>query len=277
MLRAARDEDLEMLKRHALATDGARRLFVLERNGVIGGAVAVADKPFESEILRCPVAQIEAVQAWDNPDDLPALATGAIEALADAGVALVSCRRPEADRTTLLALQQAGMYAVECLMTFSHPLSGLGEAAETDTAQPTDADACVTVAERAFRFDRFHADPLVDDALADALKGAWVRNSVLGRADRVFVVREAGRIVGFNACMLRDDTAVIDLIGIDPDHQGRGHGRRLTHAALAHYAQRGAAVLKVGTQSANHASLRLYQRAGFTVGQSVLTLHAHLA
>jgi len=279
MLRAARDDDLATLERHALVAGAAHRIFVLERKGVIGGAVAVAQKPFETEVLGRPVAQIDTVRAWDNPEDLQALATGTVEALAVAGVALVSCRRPETDRTMLLALQRAGMYAVECLITLSKSLLGLDDGGEADTAQPNafDADACASVAERTFRFDRFHADPLVDDASADALKAAWIRNSVLGRADRVFVVREAGRIIGFNACMLKGDTAVIDLIGVDPDHQGRGYGRRLTHAALAHYAARGAERLVVGTQSANHASLGLYQRAGFSIEQSALTLHAHLA
>jgi len=213
----------------------------------------------------------------ESTSDIETLAAETLETLAKGGVDLVACRRPESDRQTLTALQRAGMCVVECLMTLSHPLKDIPTAEAGIAARDeTDAAGCASVGERAFRFDRFHADPLVDDAAADALKGAWARNAVLGRADRVFVTREGDRITGFNACLLRDGAAVIDLIGVDPDFQGRGLGRCLVNAALAHYSGR-AARLVVGTQSANHVSLALYQRTGFVVEHSALTLHAHLS
>ena len=277
VLRPAREADFSTLERHALATSDARWFFVLERDGVIAGAVAVRENPFESDILKRRVAQIEALRAWETSDDLPRLAAGAIEALAASGIAFASCRLSEDDGETISALEHSGMAIVERLMTFAHPLRDAAGPVEPDTTQPTeaDADACAAVAARAFRFDRFHADPKIDDALADALKAAWIRNSVLGRADRVLVHRESARIVAFNACMLRDGDAVIDLIGVDPDHQGRGIGRRLTQAALTHYAGR-ASRMVVGTQTANETSLSLYRRAGFLHERTAVTLHAHL-
>ena len=277
MLRPAQQSELNLLKEHSIPTGGERQALVLERDGVVAGAVSVLVKPFESDLLERRVAQIDAIEAWDRPGDLEVLAGEALDAISGDGVDLVACRRPESDRLTLNALQRAGMCVVECLITLTHPLDD-PPAVETDAArqEPADADGCAVVAARAFRYDRFHADPLVDDTRADILKATWARNSVLSRADKVFVIRENGRIVGFNACMLHHDTASIDLIGVDPDFQGRGLGRRLTGAALAHYASR-ANRMTVGTQSANHASLALYQRAGFIVHNSALTLHAHLS
>ena len=277
MLRPAQDAEIDQLESRSISAGGDRRVFLREQDGVSVGAAVVLDKPFESGILKRRVMQIDAIEAWERTNNLETLAVETLETLAKDGVDLVVCRRPESDRQTLAALQRAGMCVVECLMTLSHPLKDV-PAAEADIAarDETDAAGCASVGARAFRFDRFHADPLVDDAAADALKGTWARNAVLGRADRVFVTRERDRITGFNACLLRDGNAIIDLIGVDPDFQGRGLGRRLVNAALAHYSGR-AARLAVGTQSANHVSLALYQRAGFSVEHSALTLHAHLS
>ena len=116
----------------------------------------------------------------------------------------------------------------------------------------------------------------VNAFLADRLKETWVRNSAAGRADAMLVAREDGRVVGFNACMRSGEAAVIDLIGVAPEAQGRGHGRALVEGALAHYAAAGAGEMTVGTQSKNVASLALYQACGFRVRSSQFTLHAHL-
>jgi ribosomal protein S18 acetylase RimI-like enzyme len=177
----------------------------------------------------------------------------------------------------MASLQHAGFRVIECLMTLSRNLEPQGRELPSGVTIATDRDAegCASLAHHSFTTDRFHADPDIDDALADDLKGQWARNAVLGRADCVFVTREDDAITGFNACLLNGDTAVIDLIGVAPEHQERGLGRALTEAAIAHYSGR-AARMHVGTQSCNVASLSLYQAAGFRPVSSALTLHMHL-
>ena len=98
----------------------------------------------------------------------------------------------------------------------------------------------------------------------------------MGRADKVFVSRDAGRITGFNACLFRHGTAIIDLIGIAPGHQRKGLGRALMQAAMSHYSGKASSML-VGTQSRNHASLALYMSLGFRVHGSAFTLSKHLS
>ena len=102
------------------------------------------------------------------------------------------------------------------------------------------------------------------------------RNSVLGRADRVFVTRDGDAITGFNACLRNGDDAVIDLIAVSRHYQGQGLGRALTVAAIAHYSGKSKR-MNVGTQAGNVASLALYQSAGFRIMSSATTLHAHLS
>ena len=242
------------------------------------GAVAVlGERAFESEMLAFPTRHLEEIRGTAHGEPSSAEIAGLLAALATAGVRLVTCRRPESDRAMLLALQAGGFRVIECLLTLARPLDGAVPAmpAGVSLAKPEDAEGCARVGGGAFRYDRFHADPTIDHGRADALKAAWAGNAVRGRADAVFVTRAGGAITGFSACLLRGDIAVIDLIGVAPAHQAQGLGRALTEAALAHYAGRAKRML-VGTQSCNYASLALYQRAGFRIESSALTLHAHL-
>ncbi len=242
------------------------------------GAVAVlAERGFESEILALPTRSLEEIRGAAPGEPSPAQIAHLLAALKGEGARLVTCRRPESDRAILLALQAGGFRVIECLLTLSRALDGAIPAMPSAVSLATSADAngCAAVGATAFRYDRFHADTAIERSRADALKAAWARNAARGRADAVFVTRAGGAVTGFNACLLRGDTAVIDLIGVAPAHQGRGLGRLLTDAALAHYAGRAKRVV-VGTQSCNHASLSLYQRAGFRIESSALTLHAHL-
>lgn len=210
---------------------------------------------FESGIFARPVWRL------DEPD-----AAGAcVEAARKAGVFLIACRL--AAHAPAGALIAAGFRPIETLVTLARPLdpaeAGGAPGSVRLAAGPGDARACAEIAARAFRHDRFHADPDVDDKAADRLKADWAANAVAGRADRVFLaLDETGRAVGFNACLWRGAAPAIDLIAVDPAAAGKGHGRRLVAAAIAAYAGRAERLL-VGTQADNAPSLRLYRAAGF--------------
>lgn len=242
----------------------------------VGAVAVVADRTFETEMLGLPTRHVDEIRGVPPGSKLLGPLVGALlSALETEGIRLVTCRRPESDRSTLAALQSGGFRVIECLLTLARPLDRDVPAKPigVSLASAADADGCSAIGAAAFRHDRFHADPAIDDRRANALKAAWARNSAMGRADAVFVTRTGGSVTGFNACLLRGDTAIIDLIGVAPQHQGRGLGRALVAAALAHYAGRAKRML-VGTQSCNFESLSLYQRQGFRIESSALTLHA---
>jgi ribosomal protein S18 acetylase RimI-like enzyme len=237
--------------------------------------VSLLPRPFETEMLGMPAAQLD-IEGVDNGNLSPAI-SAALDQAARAGTRLVSCRRPDSDIPVIGALQDAGFRVIECLVTLQcelpHRIAKMPERVRLATR--TDADAVAAIASSSFRHDRFHADPKVSDEAADRLKGAWARNAVNGRADAVFVTEDTGTLTGFNACLVRGDTAVIDLIGVANGAQRRGFGRDLVAASLAHYAGKAQRMI-VGTQSANQASLALYEAAGFRVKSAAFTLHAHL-
>jgi ribosomal protein S18 acetylase RimI-like enzyme len=131
----------------------------------------------------------------------------------------------------------------------------------------------VAIAVAALRQDRYHADPRIDDRVADAIKAAWVTNNLAGRADRSLVARNAGgEVVGFNLLLKAAREAVIDLIAVAPMAQHQGYGKALVAAALRAYAD-DADTMRVGTQAVNTTSLALYRSAGFTLAHEQLTFH----
>ena len=277
-VRHAQDRDQAVLAGWAIAFGPDQTAFVGEMDGSLIGAVGIAARPFESECLSRRVASIGALATLPNRSaELAGLLAGALYLLVEDGMSLLSCRRPETNVAEIAALNKAGFREVERLITLSRPFNETaGMPDGISMARPEDVETCAAIAGEAFSYDRFHVDPRVDNSAADRLKAQWARNSLRGRADAVFVARDGDKAVGFNACMLAGDTAVIDLICVAGLYRGRGIARALTHASLAHYAGK-AKEMKVGTQSTNGASLALYRMAGFRDVSTAVTLHAHLS
>ena len=70
-----------------------------------------------------------------------------------------------------------------------------------------------------------------------------------------------------------DDVVVIDLIAVDKNHR-----RKNTASSLIAYAEseyNNCLLIRVGTQIANIASVRLYEKLGFRLTQSQYIFHYH--
>jgi ribosomal protein S18 acetylase RimI-like enzyme len=136
------------------------------------------------------------------------------------------------------------------------------------------------IARHCFTYSRFHLDPFLTREQANQIKTEWVRNYLLGRRGEQLLVAESDGVpVGFLAVLAAEakgrSCRVIDLIGVSAAHQGRGVGESL----ISHFIQDSAGrcdLLRVGTQVANTAAARLYERCGFRLGESAYVLHAHV-
>ncbi len=198
---------------------------------------------------------------------------GIVAAARGDGVKLVDCRVPAGDDTTAEALKRAGFREVETLVTLQRAAAPMGtQHTAVDRGSDGDIDACKQIARTAFWADRFHADPRIDDTIAEDIKAEWIANSLRGRGDIVLVAREDDVAVGFVACLVNGNEAMIDLIAVDPKTQGRGVGTALAKAAINHYASRVQNIL-VRTQATNQASLSVYQKTGFEEARRARTYH----
>jgi len=142
------------------------------------------------------------------------------------------------------------------------------------TVTGADADAIVAITTATIHTSHLHADPRLPAARTQALYAAWIRNDLAGRAERTLVARDGGEVIGYLAALVRDDTAIIDLIAVRPDWHGRGVGSALIASFVDWVRERGLGAT-VGTQADNPA-LRLYARCGFAPTTTQLTYHLWL-
>ena len=83
-------------------------------------------------------------------------------------------------------------------------------------------------------------------------------------ADRAAVFGYAySELEGADYMSLRGPAGVLHDLIVDPAHRGRGFGRLLLEATLAHLASRGAPRVVLSTAERNVAAQRLFERFGF--------------
>lgn len=178
----------------------------------------------------------------------------------------------ESDTLQSQNLEAAGFTRVETLLTYEKQPSGNGIAdPRLREARPTDRERVKQIAGCSFRFSRFHVDPGFGQGAGDRIKEAWAENFFRGvRGDRMLVAEESGNLAGFILLLEKPDGVVVDLVAVDPAFQGKGVGTALLLGAEAKGRR-----ISAGTQQANLASCRLYQKCAYTVGKSERVFHLH--
>lgn len=186
-------------------------------------------------------------------------------------------RVPASEVFSAQLLEDAGFRLVDSSVTL--------ETGKIDVATPAtacarmarggDAAAVEHIARSAFHYSRFHLDPRIPKQLADEIKAQWAGNFFRGgRGDYMVVAEHEGAIAGFLQLLAgADGTLTIDLIAVAEGRRGRGLA-----SGMIGFAARACGRptrIRVGTQAANIASLRLYERLGFTVSATGYVFHCH--
>ena len=79
----------------------------------------------------------------------------------------------------------------------------------------------------------------------------------------VYVARRAGQPVGMSVLKQTAEALWLETVAVAPEHQGAGIGRRLITHAEAAARSCGLSRVRLYTNAAMHANLRLYPRLGY--------------
>ncbi len=261
-------------------------------------------RPWDSEFFGISIGQVG--PGTVAPRDLAAVVEQARVDAVECLYLLVDAGEPG----SIAAAERAGFSLTDVRLTLGRDLRARGESA-TPTAARTAArspagTAAGTVAGTAgtparirpartddilplkalarvsHRNTRFHRDTRFDPARSDEMYAVWIERSITGElANAVWVVDVDDAPRGYmtiaagesGAAGVGEGMAVIGLVAVADAYRGRGYGERLMDAALEWSAARGIARASVVTQGTNPASVRFYERAGFTVSRVELWFH----
>jgi mycothiol synthase len=95
-------------------------------------------------------------------------------------------------------------------------------------------------------------------------------------ADDFLLLRDGDAVIGFCWLKVDGDVGEFYAVGVDPDRQGEGVGRRLMDAGFARLAARGIRTASLYVEADNVPALRLYRPLGF-VDHSIDIQYARLA
>lgn len=230
-----------------------------------------------SDVLRQPVFRLA---AQVGPEIEPCGVAAVVRELGGSGDAFFFAKLATSSVSACATLTNAGFYVVDTAITLAWKGGGTIDSADVEVGpmRPAQGDAVLDIAAKAFRWSRFHLDPRISTELANRIKREWMANYVSGaRGSAVYTAEAGGRIAGFLAVIESSHgakAAVIDLLAVAPEFQGRGVGVALVRKFIEDWKDR-ASELKVGTQAANIRSLRLYENCGFRTAESAFVLHGH--
>jgi len=233
--------------------------------------------PWDSEIFGFPVAQIAEIRVND-PIRAAAELQPFLAWLEQENIHLASCRMPFDRLRESMLLEQAGFRFVEMAIhphlakLQAYPCSDQGLCVE----RATDADlpGIEAIAAHTFGYERYHADPRLDHALADERYRIWVNNSNLHPSQRLYKICEGEDLVAFFVTENKPDGLCYwHLTAVAPAFQGRGYGKRVWRQMLHLHQQEG--MERIGTTIAggNVPVLNLYASLGFRFQTPDVTLH----
>jgi dTDP-4-amino-4,6-dideoxy-D-galactose acyltransferase len=121
---------------------------------------------------------------------------------------------------------------------------------------------------------RFWKDGRFPEERCAQLYATWIRRSLEGWAEAVFVAELQSTPVGYITCHAREGgSAEIGLIAVAESWRGEGIGRALVERALAWASEQALPHTRVVTQGTNRGAMMLYRSAGFRLVRSQCWYH----
>ena len=176
-------------------------------------------------------------------------------------------------------LEKTKFQLMDTLITFEHPFNRYQPFDVSDrydffcTHDNKHIEEIMKLAEHLYTTDRFHTDPNLDNEKCNQLYSNWIANQSKDPNCDIFVLKENETLVGFVTCKHHSDlTTSIQLVGVHPQHQGKGIGKELIKQTLNHYASKGNKIT-VGTQLINIGAIKCYLSVGFKISTTKHSFH----
>lgn len=137
---------------------------------------------------------------------------------------------------------------------------------EIRSARDTDLSLLEVLARQAHQNTRFFKDPEFDVEKAAELYVQWIRRDFQENHVLVSPGRRPGTLGGYLSLAIPSPgRARIGLVAVDPGSVRQGLGRELVSTGLAWLAAQQVTSVRVSTQVANVAAIRMYEQVGFRV------------
>lgn len=197
-------------------------------------------------------------------------------------VELISSSVLASDLQWCAVLQEQGFrfvdYTVECVNKRIQSLHVLPTRNPVRLATPSDQAGVERLAESAFRFGRYHADPRFPRELADRRYSWWVRNAFrrMGPGVPIYLTGQPEHITGFVQATVNGSDAHINIAAVEPTLQGGIIGYDLIGGALLNLKAAGVRRVTTKVSAANTAIMNIVVgfEGRFRPSQAVFHWHA---
>jgi GNAT superfamily N-acetyltransferase len=268
--------------------DGAT--WVALQHGQARGFACLTMLPWDSDQLGMRAARVDYLIAEGAYDEQLQVKELLIEQVLleaqDRGVWHLSARVDASDLSALHVLEDAGFITVDGILTIARDLATHKSIEppqdfQIRLATPDDTERVSDLARTAFIYDRFHADPFISTERANELHATWLRNSCTGKAaDAVMLAEDRTGLLGFMTCALQRDTrkklgrmvGTVVMAASAEGARGRGVGYATLMAAIDWFREQGCEIVDSGTQVRNIPCLGLFQKCGFRIVGSSISL-----
>lgn len=239
--------------------------------------LAAQEVGWDTAVFGFPVKSIERIKIHDSE--------GAYrdykhyeEWITSERVGIVSCRLTHNDLTESMFLEAHGFRFVEMVL---HPkLNSLQDFVFSEDifrvalATVSDLDELVHIAQRSFKFDRYHIDPRLSPEYANQRYGKWVNNSYYDNTQELYKVVDGGKIVAFFIAENRKENVIHwHLTAVVPELQQQGYGYRVWMTMLNFHKLNGCRGITTTISVRNTPVLNLYSKLRFSFSIPEMTFH----
>lgn len=237
---------------------------------------------WDSNFFSVPIGRITA--SFLDADAVTAV-------LADAREQGIRCLYFEADPndlTTVLTVERNGFHLVDVRVVMEYPFKNRPAPSLTYPISPelvitqareSDLPRLEEISMEVGQFSRYNFDENFGSGEDKRLYRVWIKNSLSGFADAIFVARWGGEYcdaIGLITVTARNGVSHIQLAGVHHEYRQKGVGTGLVQVALDWSKTLEVGKMQVVTQARNVPAQRLYQQMGFFTKSMTLFYHRWL-